>query len=83
MVILTVKVLASLLSGEVLLSLHGLALLSLLRVATMLLAVVFLAVMLPASMLTSVSHYNITQEIVVRRLNETTRKNGCLIKLIG
>ena len=64
---LTVEELAGLLSGKVLTALHGLALLSLLRVATMLLAVVLLlmmllSVMLPGSMLTSVSHYNITQD---------------------
>ena len=59
---LTIEELAGLLGGEVLASLHGLALLSLLRVATMLLSVMLLAVMLPASMLTSVSHYNITQD---------------------
>ena len=59
---LTIEELTGLLGGEVLTTLHGLALLSLLRVATMLLSVVLLAVMLPASMLTSVSHYNITQD---------------------
>ena len=59
---LTIEELTGLLSGEVLASLHGLALLSLLRIAAMLLAVMLLAVVLPASMLTSVSHYNITQD---------------------
>ena len=59
---LTIEELTGLLSGEVLASLHGLALLSLLRIAAMLLAVMLLAVVLPASMLTSVSHYNLTQD---------------------
>ena len=59
---LTIEELAGLLGGEVLTSLHGLALLSLLRVATMLLSVMLLAVVVPASMLTSVSHYNIMQD---------------------
>ena len=67
---LTIEELAGLLGGEVLTALHGLALLSLLRIAAMLLAVVLLAVMLPTSMLTSISHYTITQEKPIAILDQ-------------
>ena len=64
---LTVEQLAGLFGSKVLATLHGLALLSLLRVTTMLLAMMLLSVMLPASMFTSVSHYNILQDKTYRQ----------------